>query len=275
MLIDAVLDTDADIDPSAAPVNAHRPRCQGQIHEQILVTDRALHEGAQVFGEGGRPHRDRPRGLGGDQERERDAPLARHGLEGATLPRIARQARVSPANVYRRFRDKDALIAAVFSRFSDIQAEHADQPIDTEAIRKMGLGAFVSQWVGALLTSFRARTRLMRATIEYTRQNSERPFIRRQLDLEGQSFDKMAEAVLMFRDEFRHPEPEVAVRWAMLMTGLSVMELVVFGHERLTGRLLPMDDERLQEELSRVFLGYLGVDPDGYSLRGRAAGRAR
>jgi AcrR family transcriptional regulator len=189
--------------------------------------------------------------------------IAKHGLEGATLPRIARQARVSPANVYRRFRDKDALIAAVFSRFSDIQAEHADQPLDTEPIKKMGLRAFVRQWIGALLTSFRARTKLVRATIEYTRQNSERSFIQRQLELEGRSFDKMAEALLIFRDEMRHPEPEVAVRWAMLMTGFALMELVIFDHEKLAGRLLPMDDERLQEELVLGFLGYLGVDPEG------------
>lgn len=185
--------------------------------------------------------------------------MARHGLEGATLPRIARQARVSPANVYRRFRDKDALIAAVFARFSEMQAEHADQPLDTEPIVKMGLRAFVRQWVGALLGSFRARKKLMRATVEYTRENSERSFIKRQMDLEGRGFEKMAEALLLFREEMHHPEPEVAVRWAMLMMGSILMNQVIFEHEKLTGRLLPMDDERLKGELARTFLGYLGV----------------
>lgn len=188
--------------------------------------------------------------------------IERHGLEGATLPRIAREAGVSPANVYRRFRDKSALIAAVFSRFSDLQAAHADQPLDTGSIRKMGLCAFVDEWIRALITSFRARTKLIRATMEYTRQHSDRSFIQRQLDLEGRSFEKMAEALLLFRDEIRHPEPEVAVRWAMLMTGLALMELVIFGHEKLTRRLLPMTDERLRGELLQVFLGYLGVDPE-------------
>jgi len=188
--------------------------------------------------------------------------MARHGLAGATLPRIARQARVSPANVYRRFRDKDALIAAVFARFSDMQSEQADQPLDTEPIVKMGLRAFVRQWIGALLGSFRARKKLMRATVEYARENRERSFVKRQMDLEGRSFDEMAEALLLFREEIRHPEPEVAVRWAMLMTGSTLMNLVIFEHEKLTGRLLPLDDEGLQEELARAFLGYLGVDPE-------------
>ena len=188
--------------------------------------------------------------------------IARHGLEGATLPRIARQARVSPANVYRRFRDKDALIAAVFSRASDTQAEHADQPIDTESIRKMGLRAFVRQWIGVLIASYRAQAGLMRATIEYSRRNAERPFIKRQVELERRSFDKMAEALLIFQDEMRHPEPQLAVRWAMLMPGFALKELLLFDQANLTGRLVPMDDDDLQEELARVFLSYLGVDPE-------------
>jgi AcrR family transcriptional regulator len=189
--------------------------------------------------------------------------IERHGVEGATLPRIARQARVSPANVYRRFRDKDALIAAVFTRISDLQAEHADQPLDTEAIRKMGLRPFVRQWIGALVGSYRARGGLMRAAIEYSRRNAERPFIRRQVELEGRSFDRMAEALLLFRDEIRHPQPELAVRWAMLMAGFALKELLLFDRAGLTASLLPMDDEKLQEELARVLLGYLGVDPAG------------
>jgi AcrR family transcriptional regulator len=186
--------------------------------------------------------------------------IARHGLEGATLPRIARQARVSPANMYRRFRNKDALIAAVFSRFSDMQAESADRPLDTEAIREMGLRPFVRQWIGALVSSYRARADLMRATIEYARNNAAQPFVKRQVELEGRSFDKMAEALLIFRDEIRHPEPELAVRWAMLMPGFALRELMLFDKANLTRRLVSLDDAQLQEELVRVFLGYLGVD---------------
>jgi AcrR family transcriptional regulator len=194
--------------------------------------------------------------------------IERHGVEGATLPRIARQARVSPANVYRRFRDKDALIAAVFSRLSDLQAEHADQPLDTQAIQGMGLRRFVRQWIGALVASYRARVGLMRATIEYSRKNAERPFVRRQVELEGRSFGKMAEALLLFRDEIRHPRPELAVRWAMLMPGFALKELLLFDRAGLTSRLLPLDDKTLREELVRAFLGYLDVDPeDQWSIR--------
>ncbi|HEX4681826.1 MAG TPA: helix-turn-helix domain-containing protein, partial [Gemmatimonadaceae bacterium] len=36
--------------------------------------------------------------------------LGQHGVEGATIPRIARHAGLTPGAVYRRFRDKDELL---------------------------------------------------------------------------------------------------------------------------------------------------------------------
>ena len=48
-----------------------------------------------------------------------EAVMLKHGVEGTTLPRIARHARVAPATVYRRFRNKDALMRAVFRRFNE------------------------------------------------------------------------------------------------------------------------------------------------------------
>src|SRR5258706_14012160 len=36
--------------------------------------------------------------------------LGQHGVEGTTIPRIARHAGLTPGAVYRRFRDKDELL---------------------------------------------------------------------------------------------------------------------------------------------------------------------
>ena len=51
-------------------------------------------------------------------------------------------------------------------------------------------------------------------------------------------------------------------QFAMLMPGFALKELLLFDQANLAGRLVPMDDERLQEELVRVFLTYLGVDTE-------------
>ena len=58
-----------------------------------------------------------------------EAVMLTHGPEGATLPRIAKQARVSPATVYRRFLDKDALMRAVFRRFNERSTSRHDSAL--------------------------------------------------------------------------------------------------------------------------------------------------
>src|ERR1700751_4312605 len=68
--------------------------------------------------------------------------LAKHGLEGATLPRIAAKARISPPNVYRRFRDKDALMAAVFQRLTERSSAATAEQFDPDSVRSIGLVAF-------------------------------------------------------------------------------------------------------------------------------------
>ena len=45
--------------------------------------------------------------------------LGQHGLEGATIPRIAQHAGLTPGAVYRRFADKDALVLEVIRRQLD------------------------------------------------------------------------------------------------------------------------------------------------------------
>jgi AcrR family transcriptional regulator len=190
-----------------------------------------------------------------------EAVIGRHGLDGATLPRIARAADVSTANVYRRFRDKDALIAAVFRRFSEMTAEDAEQPLDTEALRKLGLETLVRQWTAALVGAYRARPGLIRATVEYSRRHPEAPFIRRQAALEARNFDKMATALLLFRGRIRHPDPAFAVRWAMLTAGAVLRDRLLFDPAGRLESLAPASDERLREELARTILRYLDVPP--------------
>ena len=187
--------------------------------------------------------------------------LERHGLDGATLPRIASAAGVSTANVYRRFRDKDALIAAVFRRFSEMSAAEAERPLDTESLRKLGVEELVRLWTSGLIGAYRARPGLVRATMEYSRRHSTAPFVRRQVALESRNFDKMATVLLLFRDQIRHPDPEFAVRWAMLAAGSILRERLLLDPAHHLEHLVPACDERLREELARTVLRYLGADP--------------
>jgi AcrR family transcriptional regulator len=188
-----------------------------------------------------------------------EAMLEKHGAEGATLPRIAKEAGLAPASVYRRFRDKDALMAAVFDRFADMNAKELAAEVDTKAIRKIGIRAFSRQWIAAMIKGLRTRTGLVRAALLYSQQHRDAPFVRRKEELEVQGFERLAGLLLLWRRDIRHPDPEYAVRYAIVTVALHLRELIVFDNVRLFERILPLGDDRLREELPRVFLRYLGV----------------
>jgi AcrR family transcriptional regulator len=187
--------------------------------------------------------------------------LDRYGLEGATLPRIAAEAGLSPANVYRRFRDKDSLMGAVFSRATAARTEDLERPIDLDEVRKIGIRNFADNWIASMVRGFSARPGLLRATILYSQQHPKAPFIHRQKDLEMRGFRKMVETFLGWREEIHHPDPERAVPCAMVMVALLLREFIVFNQAEAFRELTPLSDKQLQNELSRVFLGYLGVKP--------------
>lgn len=186
--------------------------------------------------------------------------LNKHGLEGATVSRIATEAKVSPANVYRRFPDKEALMRAVFSRGTEVNREELAREVDVERLSKIGILNFAQQWIAGMLGSYRARTGLMRATVLYAQQHERTPFVRRQRDLEVQNFKKLVKTFLIWRGEIRHPDPEYAVSYGILTVAFALRELILLDQARTFEHALPVGDDQLKTELPRVFLRYLGIE---------------
>src|SRR6266404_5128250 len=186
--------------------------------------------------------------------------LVRDGFEGATLARIAKQARVSQANVYRRFRDKEALMRAVFRRFTDRSSAAAAAEFDLEAVRPLGLVNFSRRVIAGMVDGFRANAGLSRVAVQFSEQHWELDFVRRGRRSEAKSFDRMVQAFLLWRDQIRHPDPEYAIRFGFAMMALLLRELILFGRTRTFADVVAIDDERLKRELPRLFLAYLGVE---------------
>jgi len=186
--------------------------------------------------------------------------LARHGLTGATIPRIATHARLSPANVYRRFRDKDALMAAVFERLTQRSSSATAAAVDPEAVRALGLEQFSRNIIAGMIRNFRADSGLSRATLEYSAQHWNAGFVRKARASEARSFDQLVRTFLIWRGQIRHPRPELAIRFAFVMVALALRELILFNRAHIFEAVLPIDDELLTHELTTMFLRYLDVD---------------
>src|ERR1700732_664480 len=71
--------------------------------------------------------------------------LGQHGLERATIPRIAQHAGLTPGAIYRRFPDKDALLEAVVIGILERQDERLRMALTPAMARQLPLPAFAEQ----------------------------------------------------------------------------------------------------------------------------------
>ena len=95
----------------------------------------------------------------------------------------------------------------------------------------------------------------------FAERNPSADFIRKTGASEAQSFQKIIDTFLTWRDDIDDSDPERAVRFGVLVVACVLRDLVLFDRMQLMTPVIPIDDEVLARELPRVFLRCLGVTP--------------
>ena len=203
--------------------------------------------------------------------------LGQHGVEGTTIPRIAEHAGLTPGAVYRRFRDKDALLEAAILGILERQDERLKGGLTPALAAKIPLDVFAAQLVGGMVTTYRANAALLRACRQFTQARAETEFARKAIKLEVRSFERVLDLILASRKDIKHPNPRIAVALGLVMIINTLFDLVVMPtHLWEWKELLPRDDQALKRELTRAFLRYLEVDAAAGASGGlEAPSRAR
>jgi AcrR family transcriptional regulator len=186
--------------------------------------------------------------------------LGQHGVEGATIPRIAQHAGLTPGSVYRRFHDKEALLESAILGLLERQ-DAVSRTFTLEMAREIPLRVLSDQIINNLVVGYRARAPLIRAIHQLVDGRPSSAFKKKASRLEMQSFERIVDLFMTHSDRIQHPNPRIAVSTALMIVVSTVHELVV-RHTDL-GRwkhLLPEDDQALKRELVRASLSYLGVD---------------
>src|SRR5580693_8928574 len=88
--------------------------------------------------------------------------LGQHGVEGATIPRIAEHAGLTPGAVYRRFPDKETLLETVILGILERQDERLRLALTPEMAREIPLRVFAEQTITNMLISYRSNAPLLR-----------------------------------------------------------------------------------------------------------------
>jgi AcrR family transcriptional regulator len=186
--------------------------------------------------------------------------LGQRGVEGTTIPRIAHHAGLTPGAVYRRFRDKDALLETVILGILQRQDERLRSVLTPAMARQIPLQLFAEQVINTMLISYRASAGLLRGIRQFVQARRNTVFYRRIVSLEYRSYRYLVELFLARRKEIKHPNPKRAVSFALMMLSSSLIELILVDHDLSNWRqVIPKDAQSLKRELLRSFLSYLGV----------------
>jgi AcrR family transcriptional regulator len=187
--------------------------------------------------------------------------LGQHGVEGATIPRIAHHAGLTPGSVYRRFHDKEALLETAILGLMDRQ-EAFNRTLTPEMVKEIPLRVFSDQVINGIVLNYRIRAPLIRAMRQFANSRHDTPFWKKLSRVEIRNFEQLVDKFMVHHDRIHHPDPRTAIATGLMLVISSVVELVVMhqGDLSIWKGLLPNDDQGLKRELLRAFLNYLGVE---------------
>jgi AcrR family transcriptional regulator len=182
--------------------------------------------------------------------------LDEHGLEGTTVPRIAAAAGVAPATIYRRFRDREALLRAAFLDVLEASRKANRGRVCLENFKTQTLKGVIEEIAGLTIRQYRSHPGIMKALIRFVENDSDEAFRRRALALNAQNFEPVVDLLMTFKDEIRHDDPRRAILFGLLTMG-TVVEECAIESVSMWPALLPLTDEEFKHELVRAFVAYL------------------
>jgi AcrR family transcriptional regulator len=186
--------------------------------------------------------------------------LNREGLDGASMPEIAARAGLTPGAIYRRFPNKDALLREVCLRVLRANAEQSRQILTPERWAAHSLAELVTFIIEQTLRGHARHRELLRALTRFTLEHADARFARLSQDLQWQVFRATTDLLLTKRREMRHPDPESAVPVALMLVGVAARGTLTIPRDAGPfAALLPDVGKRLEAELPKMILGYLGV----------------
>ena len=183
--------------------------------------------------------------------------LESHYFEQITTRQLAREAGVSPATLYRRFQDKNALLPALYERY-DKRLDRWGRALWDEDQRRQhtSVQERVTHVVREHVNFYRNNEPILRTLYLYLRLHSDIELgdsaTGRQAGY-GEILAPIVEALDQQGQELPD-EPRVKLFWLILIT--SIKERALFA-TAIPARMLELSDEEFVRELSRNLAGYL------------------
>ena len=177
------------------------------------------------------------------------------GLDAAVVPAIAQRAGVAPASIYRRFRDKDALLRAAFLHVLELSHQSNREQLPRLLLRST-LEATAQRLVALVLAQYRQHPRLLRALTRFVESEGDSPFAREVRERMAQNVELIVQMLLPFRGRIAHRAPQRALRFAVLHA-FSAAESYALEQGSLWHTAARISAKEFAAQLTRAFVAYL------------------
>lgn len=184
-----------------------------------------------------------------------EALLADKRFEDIHVAEVANRAGTSVAAVYRRFKDKEALLHALHERLCEEAFATADDALIPERWVGAGIREILDTVVPFLIDALEGREALDLAV--YQRGLTDAAMRERSDRLIRYVMEGLSRLLLERRDEIGHPDPERGVSFALVQLFAVLVQIYTAGRRDVA--LVRMGDREVIRELTRSCLAYLGV----------------
>ncbi len=184
-----------------------------------------------------------------------EALIADKGFNDVTVAQIAARAGFSVGAVYSRFRDKLGLLHCLQDRFVEEAYLTTDAAFDPGRWEGASIEEIVSEMIVFLVEIHRERRGVLRELLGRTLRDAS--MVERRIRLTAHISDRLSRLLLAHSERIRHPDPKAAVSFGLGLVFGTLEQAILFSDTGAYG--IPTSDGKLAEELTRAFLGYLGV----------------
>ncbi len=182
--------------------------------------------------------------------------LEHRHFEQLTVQELVRRAKSSVGAFYARFADKESLLAAMYDRHQQEALATVAVMLDPARWQGVSTVALVKTLVGFVCKLYRRKRGLMRALVLHGHAHPDWRYADPRFR-DANAVGRVGELFAARSAEIAHSDPRLAGSLGFLMVMATLREKILFGES--TASAVRVDDRRLETELVRAYLAYLGV----------------
>jgi len=181
--------------------------------------------------------------------------LRSESFDAISIRQIVKSANTSIGSFYGRFRDKDALLPVLFAEY-EARLERQVTRLRQAVSATQSLDELAGIVAGHFVDIFGENPNLSRAVFEYATRSPQSEESRLHSDQRLKQYAFLFEAILFYRDEINHSDPQRAAELSLYFVTVTCRNYLFYPLNPQT-RTLRISKKEFKSELARLMKGYL------------------